>query len=118
MEMICAADGNCQTQLDLLEKHQHGGGVVHGGVAFTLADWTMASGLMSTLEEGQACATVELKISYLNPVVEGRLSCRSEMIRRGKRVAFLKSAVTHNDTLVATARATFAIFDIPRPDTT
>lgn len=105
-------NGECSAEIDVRRDHFHPGGVVHGGVAFALADSAMATGLITTLEGGQTASTIELKISYFAPVREGRMRCDSRIIRRGRRIAFLEAKVYSGDTLVATATASFAIIDL------
>lgn len=102
-------EGRCAAKVDVRDELFHPGGIVHGGVAFALADSTMAHALISTLQTGQDCSTIELKISYLGSVKEGTMACESEVIKRGRRVAFLESKVFNGDRLVATATGTFAI---------
>jgi acyl-CoA thioesterase len=107
-------NGQCACHVELRGDHHHGGGVVHGGIAFSLADSAMATGLMSLLDPGQFCATIELKISYLAPAVRGTLHCESRIVRRGKNIAFLEARVFQDETDIATAQATFAIVT-PKP---
>ena len=45
-------------------------GVVHGGVLFTLADTAMGAALYTTLAPGENCATIEIKIHFLQPVTK------------------------------------------------
>ena len=104
------ADGVCVSTLEIAEKHFHSGGVVQGGVSFTMADSSMATCLHTVLEEGEGCSTIEVKISYLEPVRSGTLRCEAKVIRRGKRVAFLEARIHEGDRLIATASGTFAIF--------
>lgn len=106
------AEGKCCASIEIREDHFHPGGVVHGGVAYSLADSSMAMALMSTLESGQAASTIELKMSYLAPVRSGTMRCEGGVVRRGKRIAFMEAQVHVDDTLVATANASFAIIDI------
>ena len=108
------AGGECISQLELKPVHHHGGGVVHGGVAFTMADSAMATGLMSALEPGKTCATIESKISYLAPAVSGLMTCESRVIRLGRSVAFTEAKVYCDGKLVATARGTFAIIEFKK----
>ena len=103
-------DGVCVSVLEIEEKHFHSGGVVQGGVCFTMADASMATCLHSILEEGEGCSTIEVKISYLEPMRWGRLRCEARVIRRGKRVAFLDARVHDGDRPIAIASGTFAIF--------
>ncbi len=104
-------DGRCSAEVDVRDDLFHPGGVVHGGVAFALADSTMATGLLATLEGGQNASTIELKISFLAPVRGGVMTAESWIVKRGRRIAFAEAKVSCGEILVATATATFAIVD-------
>lgn len=104
-------EGRCEAKVDVREDLFHPGGIVHGGVAFGLADSTMAHALISTLDAGQDCSTINLNISYLGAVKEGTMNCESWVVKRGRRVAFLESKVFNGERLVATATGTFAIIE-------
>lgn len=90
---------------DLLNPH----GVVHGAVAYALADTGMGSALYSLLAEGETCATIEIKIVYLSSVREGDLVCDTRVLRKGSRVAVLESEIRASDELVAKALGTYSI---------
>ena len=85
-------------------------GVVHGGVIYSLADTGMGAALYPTLNPGELCATVEIKINYFQPVRAGRLRCTTEIVKRGKTVANLESSVYAGDDLVARASGNYLIF--------
>lgn len=102
-------DGKCKCSLEVTDDHFHPGGVVHGGIAFSLADSSMAMALISTLDPGYGASTVESKISYLEAVREGVMESEAHIVRRGKRIAFMEAQITRDGQLVATATATFAI---------
>ena len=104
--------GECSAMVEVRPEHFHPGRVVHGGVAFALADSTMATGLIATLDGSQTCSTIELKISYLAAVREGTMRCDSWIVRKGRRVAFMESKIYTGETLAATATASFAIIDV------
>ena len=95
--------------LDVASHHLHAGGVVHGGVAYSMADTAMAMCLLATLDDESQCATIEIKISYLAPVREGRLRCRARTVKKGKRIAFLEAEIHSTDRLIATVSGTFAL---------
>lgn len=102
-------EGKCKCSLEVTEDHFHPGGVVHGGIAFSLADSSMAMALISTLEPGYGSSTIELKVSFLEAVREGIMVSEAHVVRRGKRIAFMEARITRDGQLVATATATFAI---------
>ena len=85
--------GYSRCTLAVSEKHLNPHGVVHGAVAFALADTGMGAALFPTLSPGEICATIEIKISYFKPVVSGALSCVTEIVNRGKKVASMESSV-------------------------
>jgi len=92
-------------------------GVVHGGALFTMADSAMGAALHTTLAPGEYCATVEIKIHFLQPVTKGRIRCATRLVHRGSRIAVLESHLSAGRLQVAQALGTFAIF-APRPQKT
>ena len=104
--------GRCVCELDAGPHLHHPGGIVHGGVAFGLADSAMAHALLPSLDEGQNCSTVELKISYLSAVTEGVMRAEAWVLKRGRRIAFMEAKVHSGEKLVATATGTFAIVEL------
>ena len=75
-----------------------------------MADTGMAIALHSELEPDERCATIEIKISYLEPVTEGTLTCETTVVRRGRSVAFLESEISQEGEPVARATGSFSIF--------
>jgi acyl-CoA thioesterase len=106
--------GFSRLSLVITEDHLNPHHVVHGAVVYALADTGMGAALYPTLEEGQICATIEIKINYFKPVVVGQLVCVTELLNRGKTVANLDSKVYLEGKLVAAANGNYAIFK-PRP---
>ena len=85
-------------------------GVVHGGALFTMADTAMGAALYTTLAPGENCATIEIKIHFLQPVTKGTIRCRTRLVHRGSRIAVLESHLSVGRLQVAQALGTFAIF--------
>jgi acyl-CoA thioesterase len=102
--------GYSRCTLAVSEKHLNPHGVVHGAVAFALADTGMGAALFPTLSPGELCATIEIKISYFKPVASGALRCDTEILTRGKKIASLESCVYAGERLVAKASGTYTIF--------
>lgn len=103
-------EGSSLLTLVLTTCHHNSGGIVHGGVMFTLADTGMGAALVSTLSPSESCATIEVKINYFRPVIEGKLVCRSHILHRGRSTASLESTLMLGDKTVCKAMGTFAIF--------
>jgi acyl-CoA thioesterase len=79
-------------------------GVLHGGAVYTMIDYSMGNATMSVLDQGEHCATIEIKVSYLASVREGTLHCETRIVKQGRMVVFLDSRVTDDGgRLVATA---------------
>jgi acyl-CoA thioesterase len=83
--------------------------IVHGAVAYAMADTGMGGALVPLLEEGQSCATIEIKIVYLSSVRDGVLVCDTRIVRKGSRVAVLESEIFESDRLVSKALGTYSI---------
>lgn len=105
-----AGPGFSRCSLAIEDHHRNGTGVAHGGALFTLADTAMGAALFSSLEAGEICATIEIKIGYFKPVFEGTLVCNATLVNKGKSVASLEATIHNGDVLVSKASGTFAIF--------
>jgi acyl-CoA thioesterase len=96
--------------LTIEPHHFNSQGAVHGAVLFTLADTGMGAALYTVLGPSESCATIEIKINYFRPVVEGEIQCRSQLIYRGRTTATLESTLHAGSSLVGKATGTFAVF--------
>ncbi len=96
--------------LDLDERHLNPNGVAHGAVAFTLMDTAMGAAVMSALEEGSACATIELHTRFHRAVSSGRVTAEATVLTAGRRVVHLQATTRDDeDRIVASATASFAV---------
>ena len=107
--------GTAAAAVDVRPELLNPNGVVHGGALFSMADTVMGAALYTTLAPGEFCATVEIKIHFLQPVTKGRIRCRTRLVHRGGRIAVLESHLSVGRLQVAQALGTFAIF-VPRPE--
>lgn len=106
--------GSCSAALEVRPELLNPNGVVHGGALFSMADTVMGAALHTTLAPGEFCATVEIKIHFLQPVTKGKIRSRTRLVHRGSRIAVLESQISVGRQQVALALGTFAIF-APRP---
>ena len=104
------SDGRSVTTLCIAPEHLNPHGVMHGAVAFALADTGMGAAVYTRLKPGQSCATIELKINFLATARGGTLRCESEVLRMGRSVAYLESRVECDGVLVATVSGHYAVF--------
>lgn len=100
--------------LTVTEEMINPNGVLHGAVTYALADTGMGLAAYRTLEPGQYTATVEMKINYVRPVVEGRIVATCRVLHRG-RTLILTIAEVHDEQgrLVASATATYFVIGMP-----
>ncbi len=78
--------GRARLSLDVVEKHRQLQDIMHGGAIATLIDTAVAFAIVGTSEPGAKFTTIELKINYLSPIVEGRVIADARVIRDGKRI--------------------------------
>lgn len=102
--------GYASCTLDIDRTHHNPAGIAHGAVAYAMLDSAMGAAFYTALERPLGCATLELKVNYLRPVMEGTLYASAELIERTTRFGILTGRVVDaEDTLVALAQGTFAI---------
>lgn len=110
MDVYERGDGLSRCRLTVRPELLNPHGVLHGAALYALADQGMGAAVYSRLGEDESCATIEVKIVYIAPVVDGEVDCESRIVNKGRRVAVLESEVRNNGRLVAKALGTFAIF--------
>ena len=76
-------------------QHYNPINIVHGGFAATLMDAALWSAVQSTLEAGQGCTTLDLKVNYFRPitVATGVVTCTARVVNRGGRTAYAEAEV-------------------------
>jgi acyl-CoA thioesterase len=90
---LTMAGGRSDFELIVRPEHMNPHGVVHGGVVYTLVDFAMGGALTSVLEVGERCATLEVKINYLAPVLSGNVRAEALVVSRSRRVAVMEARV-------------------------
>ncbi len=107
MRMVAADEGRVVFELVVGPQHSSPPGTVHGGVLCDLADAAMGCATLSRLDEDASFATVELKINFLKPVWNGRLTAVGEVIKAGRTLTLCDCRITDDDgSLVAYATST------------
>ena len=103
--------GRCRMRLDVDAAWANPNGVLHGGVVYTLIDYSMGGAVQPHLPEGDWCTSIEVKVSYLAAVREGALTVDTTVVKEGRNIAFLESKVTGEDgRLVATGSGSMFVF--------
>lgn len=94
-------------------------GTIHGGWAATILDGTMAYCVHTTLKTGENYTTLEMKISFVRPVLpsSGVVRCEGRVVHRGGRTATSEGRLfDERGKLLAHGSETCMIF--PRTDRT
>ena len=87
------------------------GGMLSGVATYAIVDYTMGSALWRQTAEDEAIATVNIAINYIQTATDGDVVCDTQVDRRNRRSAVLRSEVRHEDgRLLATAIGSYAIF--------
>ena|SRR5688572_29226919 len=108
IELESIEPGRATMSLQIREELKQNVGVVHGGVVASLIDSATAFAILPLLKDDERTTTVDLTISYLRPLINGRISATAKVVREGGRIVVL-SAELHDDqgNLAATALSTY-----------
>ena len=81
------------------EQHYNPIGVVHGGLAATLLDSAMGAAVHSTLPEGSAYITLEVKFNLVRAITAetGRVLAEGKVIHAGKTVATVEAKLLREE---------------------
>lgn len=88
-----AEPGRVVLELVAGPQHRHGGGVVQGGVITQIADAAMGVTLATLQPEGIWNTTIELKVNFIRPAIEGRLRAVGRVIEMGETLLFSEADV-------------------------
>jgi acyl-CoA thioesterase len=83
---------------ELLQNH----GMVHGGAIASLIDTATAFAIISLLAPSERVTTVDLTVSYLRPLTEGRITAVARVLRSGRRLFVVSAEVFDKDGKLAT----------------
>jgi uncharacterized protein (TIGR00369 family) len=88
----------------------------HGGLIAGFLDAVVGVGALSAVcEDGMIVSTVEMKVSYFEPILLGdQILGTSKLMKRGKRILFMEGEVRNqHGVLVAKASATLNAYPAP-----
>jgi 1,4-dihydroxy-2-naphthoyl-CoA hydrolase len=87
------------------------GGLLSGAVTYAMVDYCMGSTLWAETSAEEGIATVNIAINYLQTATQGDVICTTTLDRRNRRLAVLRSEVSHEDgRLLCTALGSYTIF--------
>lgn len=112
------ADGEIAYELVVEERHLATPTVAHGGVMAAFMDCILGvSALSVSSKNGKLVSTLELKISYLEPVVLGdTIRGVGKVIREGNRILFSEGEIRRKSdgVIVARGSGTFNAYPIEK----
>lgn len=95
----------CRVSFPMSDMLRNPQGSLHGGAMATVMDISMGHLVNKVAGPG---ATIEMKVQFMRPVIEGVVTCEGRFTRRGRSLAFMESRLTDaNDKLAALATATW-----------
>lgn len=87
--------------------------VLHGGVLASIADSACAVAAISMVFPENYATTINLQVSYLKPVTEGRFRAEGRCLKAGKKILFAEAQIfDHRQALVCTASS--QLITLPR----
>lgn len=79
--------------MTLGRRHLQPYGIVHGGVIATLIDTATFWAAFMRLPQDAGLVNVDLKLNYLQPVIEGKLRAEGFCIRPGRTLSYAEARV-------------------------
>lgn len=102
-------------RLEIRPELINAGGLLSGVVTYALVDYCMGSTLWPHTNEDEHIATLNISINYIQTATEGEIVCKTELDRRNRTNAVLRSEVRHEDgRLLVSAIGSYAIFPARR----
>lgn len=78
-------DDGVTVEMKIRSEHMNSNGVVHGGATASLVDAALGIAITRTWKD-RLTSTVEMKLNYLRPAHEGKLTARSRFVKRGRTI--------------------------------
>jgi len=100
--------GTAEMQFDVSEQFCHSVNVVQGGNVTVMLDAAMSHALFMQEADVVALPTLELKVSFLEPTLAGRITARGKVIKSGRSIAFLEGMLINAEGLVAATSSSTA----------
>lgn len=95
----------CRVTFPVTDLVRNPQGSLHGGAMATVMDISMGHLVKKVAGPG---ATIEMKVQFMRPVMEGPATCEGQFVRRGRSMSFMESRIYGPDgKLAALATATW-----------
>jgi uncharacterized protein (TIGR00369 family) len=93
MKLTKFTTGKATMTMKVDRKFHNPMGTLHGGIMTDLADAAMGIATISTLSEDEAFTTLELKMNFLRPVYNGKITADGLVLHRGATIALVEATV-------------------------
>ena len=102
IELDDISSGTATLGLNIREELTQNHGVVHGGAIASLIDTATAFAIISILAPRDRVTTVDLTISYVRPLTDGRITAIAKVLRAGRRLFVVSAEVFDKEGKLAT----------------
>jgi acyl-CoA thioesterase len=111
LEVIDANEVGSRFRMTVGDDHLQAYGTAHGGSLAGLLDAAMGLAIIARLDDGEGCATIEMKINFTAPVTPGDITATGQVVTLGRRVVVARAdAMNADGRIAATALGTFSRF--------
>ena len=93
MHLVHHGEGQATLTLEVGKKFHNPMGTLHGGIMTDLADAAMGIATITTLADDESFSTLELKMNFLRPVFEGKITAEGKILHRGSTIAMAECVV-------------------------
>lgn len=84
----------CRVTFEVTDMLRNPQGSLHGGAMASAMDISMGHLVNKVAGPG---ATIEMKIQFMRPVMDGLVTCEGRFVRRGRTLSFMESRLTGPD---------------------
>jgi uncharacterized protein (TIGR00369 family) len=112
IDIVNAEAGKAVLTMPVRPDMHNGVGWLQGGMLVAIADEAMALALYPLLEKDEGIATIAESTSFIKGIRKGTILAEAQVIKKGRRVAFMEAVVWADDgekTLLSRTTASFAI---------
>lgn len=88
-KLVSCGSGQAVVEFEAGERHANPMGTLHGGILCDISDAAMGMAYLSTLNDGETYATLELKINFLRPVWRATLRAEASVVDGGGTVGLV-----------------------------
>jgi acyl-CoA thioesterase len=94
IDILDVREDYAKTKLAVESKHMNALGIIHGGVLFTLADFTFA--VATNGDRQESTVAIECHISFLKPVTGGTLYAEALLISKSRSLGSYDVLITND----------------------